>query len=149
VILRLATLTVLVSCAFVTARPAIALPGLKNPGVIKITARQVLRHSSGTSAGDVEITRVKLYNTRITKKPIGHGDVVCTYLGVGTTQSCNGTFSLPKGQIIVGGTIVSHDIYELAVLGGTRIYSNVRGTLTVTSLGGVPPSSLLLFRLLI
>ena len=48
---------------------------------------------------------------------------------------------------MVGGVIASRLFYELAVIGGTGIYDNVRGTLTVTYLGGTPAHEFLLFRL--
>jgi hypothetical protein len=48
---------------------------------------------------------------------------------------------------MVGGVIASRLIYELAVVGGTGLYDNVHGTLTVTSLGGAPAREFLLFRL--
>ena len=48
---------------------------------------------------------------------------------------------------MAGGIIGSNLIYELAVLGGTGIYDNVRGTLTVTSLGH--GQNLLVFRLVV
>jgi hypothetical protein len=40
-------------------------------------------------------------------------------------------------------------IYELAVVGGTGLYNNVRGTLTVTSLKQKPSRELLVFRLVV
>jgi hypothetical protein len=74
---------------------------------------------------------------------------VCTFVGSGTMRNCTGTFTLPRGQIVVGGTIVYREIYNLAVLGGTRIYDNVRGTLTVTALHARLPSYVLVFRLVV
>ena len=47
---------------------------------------------------------------------------------------------------MVNGVIASRLFYELAVFGGTGIYDNVRGTLTVTYLGGLPAQEFLLFR---
>ena len=54
---------------------------------------------------------------------------------------------MTNGRIMVGGVIGSRLIFQLAVLGGTGIYSNVRGTLTVTSLSLKPARELLVFRL--
>ena len=39
---------------------------------------------------------------------------------------------------MVGGVIASRLFYELAVVGGTGLYDNVRGILTVTYLDGAP-----------
>ena len=50
---------------------------------------------------------------------------------------------------MVGGVIGSRLFYELAVLGGTGLYNNVRGTMTATNLGGSPAQEFLLFRLVI
>jgi hypothetical protein len=146
---RASTFTVLVLGACLSVVPGSASVALHKPGVIAITARQVSRYASGTRPGDVEVTRLRLFNARITKSPIGHAELVCTLIGSGTMRNCAGTFSLPRGQVVVGGTIVYREIYSLAVLGGTRIYDNVRGTLTVTALRARPPEYALVFRLVV
>ena len=124
---------------------------LKGPGVIRITDVEVSRShvdvgKKGLSPGDQDFRRYNLFNTRITKKPIGRGDTMCTYTGEKSSQ-CTGTYVLTHGEIVAGGVIGSKLLYTQAVLGGTGIYDNVGGTLTVTSLGGKPPKELLLFRL--
>jgi len=123
---------------------------LTGPGVIRITERQVESGRvdlgrRGPSIGDIEVTRGLLYNTHITPKPIGHGETVCTYTGI-QSRNCSGTYVLPKSKIIVGGPLLYRQLYQLAVLGGTGLYSNVRGTLTVTSLTNAR-IAVLLFRL--
>lgn len=132
---------------------ALALPSaaLKRPGTVTISAVQrqhtyVDHGSTGRSAGDVDLFSYVLYNKRIQAKPLGHADVVCTQLS-GTTQNCNGTYFLPRGEIVVAGVLASRLIYVLAVAGGTDLYNNVRGTLTVTSVRRTPPRDLLVFRL--
>ena len=147
--LKIGIVAALLSSVSVSAQAGVAFSKLKGPGVIKITARQIQPQVRGTKAGAVELTRFGLYNTRITEKPIGHGELVCTYVGIRRIRNCTGSFTLPRGQIVVGGTIGSRDSYVLAVLGGTRIYNNVRGALTVTSLRANPPAYLLLFRLVV
>jgi hypothetical protein len=42
-------------------------------------------------------------------------------------RNCTGAFSLPKGKIVVGGTIVFADLYDLAVLGGTGLLQQRAG----------------------
>jgi hypothetical protein len=148
-LLKVGIVAALMACVSVSAQAGVTFHELKGPSVIKITARQFQRQARGTKAGAVELTRLRLYNTRITKKSIGHGELVCTYLGSRTIRNCTGSFTLPRGQIVVGGTIVSRGRYVLAVLGGTHIYNNVGGALTVTSLRSKPPSYLLLFRLVV
>jgi hypothetical protein len=152
-----AVLTAAVAAALVAALVGIsdvfasgeALPG---PGVIRLTATRSIDVTipSGHTGrlGDTEIIRERLYNRRITLKSIGHSEIVCTSTG-GNSASCSGTYFLPLGKIVVLGPRHFREIFEVAVVGGTGIYDNVRGTLTVTSLGGRPVRSLLYFRLLV
>ena len=127
--------------------------GLSGPGTISITDLGV-EHGHvdlgrrGRSDGDVDVYKVALYNKRITPKPIGRAEMVC--IGTGTrSQSCSATYFLPKGELVAQGAIGSRLIYELAVVGGTGLYDNVRGTLTVTSLKQKPSIELLVFRLVV
>lgn len=96
--------------------------------------------------GDQEIIAGQLYNRRITTRPIGRSEQVCTYSFSGV-RNCRGTFSLPKGKLMVGGTLRYREIYQLAVLGGTGLYDNARGTVTVTRIGRRPTRELVVFRL--
>ncbi len=100
----------------------------------------------GRSPGDTEVIRQTLFNRRLTSKPIGHSSLVCTY-AIGAERVCRGTYFLPKGKIMVAGSITFRQVYELAVVGGTGLYDNARGTLTVTRLGTKPTRELLLVRL--
>jgi hypothetical protein len=126
---------------------------LPRPGVIPITGTLTSRlHLDlglrGPSAGDLDISRDLLYNRRVTSKPIGHSEMVCTATGT-RSHDCSGTFFLPKGRIVVAGPMSFPEFYEMAVVGGTGLYDNVRGTLTVTELGGRPPRFLIFFRLIV
>jgi hypothetical protein len=134
----------------------VALPGaraLDRPGTIQITDSEV-RHAhvdvgkKGRSPGDVDVYTQLLFNKRIRPNAIGRATMVCTAVGV-TGQSCTGTYVLPKGEIVAQGVIGSRLIYELAVIGGTGLYNNVRGSLTVTSLKRKPSQELLVFRLVV
>jgi hypothetical protein len=131
-----------------------ALPGaqaLDRPGEIRITASE-LRHVhvdgglTGAGVGDLDVYRLRLFNKRIRTKAIGSGTMTCTAVG-GTGQSCTATYFLPKGGIVTQGVITSRLIYELAIVGGIGLYSNVRGTMTATSLKRRPSTELLVFRL--
>jgi hypothetical protein len=137
----------------------LVLPGagalaLDRPGTIQITAsvsRQTHfdRGKRGSSIGDLDIYNLLLYNKRITPRAIGHAEMVCTLVGT-KRQSCTANYVLPKGEIAVQGVIDSRLIYELAVIGGTGLYNNVLGSLTVTSIHRSKPSrELLVFRLVI
>jgi hypothetical protein len=126
---------------------------LNKPGTIRITSREVKATRvdvgrNGLSPGDVEIMRSLLYNTRVTPKPIGHAEVVCTFV-VKTSRNCTGTYFLPQGKIVVSGPIFYRQLFEFAVIGGTGLYANVSGSLTVTSLGKKPQRDLHFFRLTI
>jgi hypothetical protein len=128
-----------------------ASPTLIGPGTIRVTDRLV-KHihvdggEHGRGAGDLDFYRELLYNRGITPSPIGHSDIMCTSTGTGSA-SCNGTYFLPKGKLMVAGVLASRLFYELAVVGGTRLYENARGTLTGTALGGTPRHEFLIFRL--
>jgi len=121
------------------------------PATIRISNREISRlrvdnGSPGRGPGDTEIIRQNLFNKRIRSKPIGHADYVCTFITAGT-RSCMGTIFLPKGRIIAGGSIRFPALHELAILGGTRLYDDARGTLTVIRTTRRPRRDILLFRL--
>lgn len=103
--------------------------------------------AGGRVAGSVEIIQQRLYNPALSNSSIGSASLLCTYLDT-RTRSCTGTYSLPKGNLVVTGAIRSRLLYEIAVVGGTGLYDNARGTLTVTSTGLRPRRrEVLLFRL--
>jgi hypothetical protein len=145
------TLIIAVAAAGVAVAVAAAASGRADtgPGTIRITDLQTdyrLLPGSSSGAGATEIARLTLYNRRITNRPIGHADLLCTFL-TGTARTCTATYFLPKGKIVVGGAIGSRLIYQAAVVGGTGLYDNARGTLTVTSTDFRPRREILLFRL--
>ncbi len=126
---------------------------LTKPGTIRLTTRGLAeqfvdRAGPGRGAGDMIVIRELLYNKAITRKAIGHAELVCTYTGEFSRQ-CNGTFSLPRGKIVVAGALVYRQFYVLAVVGGTGLYDNVRGSLTVTLLERRPRRDLVFFRLIV
>jgi hypothetical protein len=120
---------------------------------VQITAAEVGhayvdRGRDGRSAGDLDVYNLRLFNKRITPRSIGRGAMVCTSVDT-KGQSCAGTYFLPRGEIVVQGLITSRLIYQLPVVGGTGLYNNVRGSLTVTSLSRKPSRELLVFRLVV
>jgi hypothetical protein len=126
-------------------------PALTRPGTVTLSATTKVHTfidvgARGRSPGDVDVYRFVLYNKRIQARPLGHGDMVCTTV-TGSTQHCNATYFLPRGELVVSGVIGSRLIYVVAVVGGTDLYNNVRGTLTVTSVRRAPARDLLVFRL--
>ncbi len=121
------------------------------PATVRITNREISRvrvdsGRPGRGPGDMEIIRQNLFNKRIKSRPIGHADYVCTFV-TKATRHCTATFFLPKGRLVAGGSIRYLELYELAVLGGTRLFDNARGTLTVIRTTRRPRRDILLFRL--
>jgi hypothetical protein len=124
---------------------------ITGPATIRITDRQTSFERvdvgrRGRSTGDVEVESALVFNRRITPRALGHIEIICTYT-VGLNRNCRGTLFMPKGKIVVGGTMRYRQFYELAVLGGTGLYDNARGTLTVTRIGRRPARRILFFRL--
>ena len=116
------------------------------PATIRITDTQVADVYLGSGVGEREVVRTTLYARSGHTKAIGQAAMVCTYI-TRRQRSCTSTFALPKGTLVASGLLTTRLIYQLAVVGGTGLYDNVRGTLTVTHLGGAPERELLLFRL--
>jgi hypothetical protein len=137
---------------FLTA-VAPASQALERPGTIRITTREVAHRiidhgPAGRGPGDVEVMRSLLYNKGVTPRAIGHAEVVCTFTGR-RSRVCNGTYFMPRGKIVVAGALVFREFFELAVLGGTGLYNNVKGSMTVTSTRPKPRRDILLFRLVV
>lgn len=121
------------------------------PALIRISGTQkhyfrVDTGAKGRSPGDTEIIWQQLFNRRITPKAIGHAEFVCRFT-VDTSRLCEGTFFLPKGRLMVSGAMRFRQIYELAIVGGTGLYNNARGTLTATRTHRSPRREFLIFRL--
>jgi hypothetical protein len=138
----------LVTGAVTRESSALSPPG----GTVRITTRDEKvsvdnRGPRGRSAGDVMLIRQLLYNKGITRKAIGRSEIVCTYTGSRTRQ-CNGTYSLPKGKIVVSGSMRYRGFFKLAVVGGTDLYNNVRGSMSGTLYSRGPRRELLVFRLI-
>jgi hypothetical protein len=121
------------------------------PATIRVVTRQIEsavidNGRRGESPGDLMLATALVYNTRVTPRSIGQFELRCTTIR-GESRFCDGVIHLPKGDVVVGGTIRHMPLYELAVVGGTGLYDNARGTLTVTRLGTKPTRELLLVRL--
>ena len=122
------------------------------PATIRITNVQdtIVRVDvgpQGKSPGDMEIIRQKLYNQRVTTRSIGRSELICTFMDRRRARVCRGTYFLPKGRIVVGGSLLYRQFYELAVLGGTGLFDNARGSLVVTRIGVRPVRDRMVFRL--
>ncbi len=149
---KIGGLSVVAAVALLAIRAAPS-DALERPGIIRITDREIAFSkvdvgAHGPTPGDLEITRRLLFNRRITPKPLGTAEIVCTVTG-GAARSCTGIYVLPAGKIVVSGPIQFRQFFQLAVVGGTGLYNNVRGTLTVTSLGRKPRRDVVFFRLVV
>ena len=121
-------------------------------GLIRITARDVEvevvnRGPARRSAGDVLLIRQLLFNKGVRKDAIGRSDVVCTYTGSRDRQ-CNATYFMPRGKIVVSGSMRYRGYFKLAVVGGTDLYNNVRGSVSGLTFARGPRRELLVFRLI-
>lgn len=150
-LLNVVVLAVGVAAAALVAELGASLDAATGPGKIRLTSREVSRarvdHGRpGRGLGDTEIVRHNLFNLRLKPRPIGTAEYVCTYTGP-RTRSCNVTIFMPKGRLIAGGSIRYPELYELAILGGTRLYDDARGTLTVIRTTSRPRRHIMLFRL--
>ena len=114
------------------------------PATIRLTDRQTAYRHLGSGVGSREIFEAGLYSSRGHR--IGREAGICTYLDP-TARLCHIVFTLPRGQIVVEGQLTSRLLYELAIVGGTELYDNARGTLISTSLGLRPRRDVLIFRL--
>ena len=119
------------------------------PALIRITStqKQYVRVNGGPgTTGDSEYVRARLFNKKITQSSIGRSELRCTFT-FGLQRTCMVTYFLAKGKIVTGGSINNRDVYELAILGGTGLYNNARGTLTAIRIGKNPRREFLIFRL--
>ena len=122
------------------------------PATIRITDRElsVVRVDVGprrTSPGDLEIVRHRLLERNRPRNVIGRSELVCTFVDSRRSRSCRGTYILPRGKIMVAGTLQYRQFYVLAVTGGTGLYDNARGTLSVTRTARRPVRDLVVVRL--
>lgn len=139
-------LAVLAGAAVAAALPAARSSGATGPAVVRLTDRQTRLTQFGPKIGGGEIARLTLFGSRSATRPIGHGVLVCTFVGR-NQRSCQGSYVLPRGTIETAGVLKSRLIYMHAIVGGTGLYDNARGTLTVTARALRPRREILVFRL--
>lgn len=130
---------------------AVQAQGATGPAQVRVTdvesARTVVPSHTGGTAGTVEVITQRLYNLRVSSRAIGRSQLVCTFVDR-RNRSCLSTYVLPKGTLVVAGAVQSRLLYEIPVVGGTGLYDNARGTLTVTATHLKPRREVLVFRLL-
>jgi hypothetical protein len=123
--------------------------GSTGPAQIRITDLQTsysVAYARPGVPGAVELVKQALFNPSVSSKPIGHASMACTYLDR-RNRTCTATYVLPRGSLVASGAIQTRLLYEIAIVGGTGLYDNARGSLTVTSTHLRPRREVLLFRL--
>jgi hypothetical protein len=88
----------------------------------------------GTSPGDLEIATDRLYHANGRGAPIGRDEATFTSF-TADVSDVSGSFTLPQGTIVVGGSVRFGAPIVVAVLGGTGAYSSARGTLELRGQG--------------
>lgn len=118
--------------------------GATGPAVVRLTDVQKSMTRHGDGVGGVQIASLRLFGS--TSRAIGQAILTCMRVSK-TQQSCLGSYVLPRGMIETSGVINSRLLYTAAITGGTGLYDNARGTLTVTAKALNPRREILLFRL--
>jgi hypothetical protein len=118
------------------------------PAAVRLTDLQTTftQFGENNSPGSGEIMRFTLFGSSSTTKAIGHAVILCTYVGQGE-RSCSGTYVVPRGTIQTAGILRTRLLYNQAITGGTGLFDNARGTLTVTAKSIKPRREILIFRL--
>ncbi len=79
---------------------------------------------------DRESWYFNLASARRPAKALGYGILACGFLSIHSSiRQCNGTFSLPRGKIVVAGSFLYSTFYQLALTGGTELYTAAGGNL--------------------
>jgi hypothetical protein len=146
---RLSTLARLLGLALILAAAAGSGSGAAatGPAVVRLTDRQLSDVPFGRAGrvGSGEVVSLQLYGNN-GRQSIGHAYLVCWTVDKGV-RSCSGSYVLPRGTIQTAGLIHSRLLYTQAIVGGTDVYDNARGTVTVTATSVKPRRELVLMRL--
>jgi hypothetical protein len=115
--------------------------------VVRLTDKQIrITNFGGDATGGGYIARMTLYGSSSATRPIGHAVITCMHVGSGE-QTCQGSYALPRGTLETSGILRTRLFYTQAIIGGTGLFDNARGTLTVTARNLSPRREILLFRL--
>jgi hypothetical protein len=114
------------------------------PAVVRLTDLQQSFSIRGDGVGGVQVASLRLFGS--STHAIGQGVVTCMTVSK-TQRSCLGSYVLPRGMIETSGLLNSRLLYTAAITGGTGLYDNARGTLTVTAKRISPRREILIFRL--
>jgi hypothetical protein len=116
------------------------------PATIRIADLQSSDLRLGQGIGAREIVRAALYRREGRPRRLGASAMLCTWVDT-RLRTCGATYILPLGSLIVSGILTTRLLYQLAVIGGTGLYDNARGSLTVTAYSLHPRRDVLIFLL--
>lgn len=134
---RLATIAVIVLAISaagvgVAARLVTSPPAPPLTGKIELVASISEHHSQGSHPTAMETWRYSLASVRRKGRPFGYAVMVCTRINsTNSLRQCEGSLSLPRGKIVVTGSLLYTEVFVLVVNGGTDAYRGVVGTVDV------------------
>lgn len=138
------------ACGWIVLSATVGALGSTGPSQIRITDVQlsdrIASPGEGGPAGTIETIRQQLYNPSLSKRPIGRSLIVCISSD-SPDRMCTGTYILPRGNLVVTGVVQSRLLYDIPIVGGSGLFDNARGTLTVTASHIKPRHEVLFFRL--
>ncbi len=130
-VLLFAGIPLLASAAEPTVEPTAADALETSANLGRATIRVTGRATRFTRTSGYDVRRAALsdrYGRRV-----GRSDLICVWISRGE-RDCRGTYVFPRGHIMVAG-LVQANSYTLAVIGGTGLYDNARGTVHVAPSG--------------
>jgi len=146
---RLSTLGLLVGPALVAVAVSGSVSGsaATGPAVVRLTDRQLSDIHLGRAGrvGSGEVVRLQLFGNN-GSRAIGRAVILCWGVEQGVRQ-CSGSYVLPRGTVETAGLVRSRLLYTQAIAGGTGVYDNARGTVTVTATSVTPRRELVVMRL--
>lgn len=122
--------------------------GATGPAVIRLTDVQTGDVNVGADdhIGSLEVIHQRLYGSANKTRSIGRSVIMCIDVG-DKDRRCDGSYVLPRGTIFSATVLQTRFFYTAAITGGTGLYDNARGTVTVTATRVKPRREILLFRL--
>jgi hypothetical protein len=146
---KLSTLGLLLGPALVAVAVSGSVLGsaATGPAVVRLTDRQLSDVHLGRAGrvGSGEVVRLQLFGNN-GRQAIGTAVILCWGVEQGV-RHCSGSYVLPRGTVETAGLVRSRLLYTQAIAGGTGVYDNARGTVTVTATSVTPRRELVVMRL--
>lgn len=95
-------------------------------GIAYFREKQVTYTNQGNMPGGTAVwhTKVLLPHKQST---VGDGRIACIAIDYSSTKECFGTYILPLGRIKVQGEISNREHFQMAIVGGTGVYTGNGG----------------------